>query len=115
VGGKVRLEYPLGTVLYETAGWVSHPRVSPDGQLVAFVDHPGERDDAGNIATVDKAGNNKTLTGLFVSAQGLAWSPGGSEIWFTGTNSGSSRELRVVTLSGKRAAHLPRHGHVNPA
>src|SRR5262249_42899050 len=28
-GGKVRLEYPAGKVLYETAGWISHPRVSP--------------------------------------------------------------------------------------
>ncbi len=101
VGGKVRLEYPLGKVLYETAGWVSHPRVSPDGKLVAFVDHAYQRDDDGTIAVVDLAGNKKTLTGEFVSAQGVAWWPGGDEIWFTGTTSGSSRELRAVTLAGK--------------
>jgi len=101
VGGKVRLEYPLGKVLYETAGWVSHPRVSPDGKLVAFIDHAYQRDDDGTIATVDQAGNKKTLTGEFVSVQGLAWWPGGNEIWFTGTTSGSSRELRAVTLTGK--------------
>jgi len=101
VGGKVRLEYPLGKVLYETAGWVSHPRVSPDGKLVAFIDHAYQRDDDGTIATVDQAGNKKTLTGEFVSVQGLAWWPGGNEVWFTGTTSGSSRELRAVTLTGK--------------
>lgn len=101
VGGKVRLEYPLGKVLYETAGWVSHPRVSPDGKLVAFVDHPFQRDDLGDIAIVDKQGSEKTLTGQFVSAQGLAWSATGSEIWFTATRSGSSRSLHAVTLSGK--------------
>ena len=101
VGGKVRLEYPLGKVLYETAGWVSHPRVSPDGKLVAFVDHAYQRDDDGTVATVDQAGNKKTLTGEFVSVQGLAWWPGGNEIWFTGTTSGSSRELHAVTLAGK--------------
>lgn len=101
VGGKVRLEYPLGKVLYETAGWVSHPRVSPDGKLVAFIDHAYQRDDDGTVATVDQAGNKKTLTGEFVSVQGLAWWPGGNEIWFTGTTSGSSRELRAVTLTGK--------------
>jgi Tol biopolymer transport system component len=101
VGGKVRLEYPLGKVLYETAGWVSHPRVSPDGKLVAFIDHAYQRDDDGTIATVDQAGNKKTLTGEFVSVQGLAWWPEGNEIWFTGTTSGSSRELRAVTLTGK--------------
>jgi len=101
VGGKVRLEYPLGKVLYETAGWVSHPRVSPDGKLVAFVDHPYQRDDAGSIAIVDENRSKKTLTGEFVSAQGLAWWPGGEEIWFTGTTSGSSRELHAVTPAGK--------------
>ena len=101
VGGKDRLEYPMGTVLYETAGWVSHPRLSSDGKTIAFIDHPFERDDAGSIATVDQSGNKKTLSEQFVSAQGLAWSSSGNEIWFTGTTSGSSRELRAVSLAGK--------------
>jgi serine/threonine protein kinase/Tol biopolymer transport system component len=101
VDGKDRLEYPMGKMVYETAGWVSHPRISPDGKLVAFIDHPFERDDAGGIAVVDGSGSKKTLTQQFVSAQGLAWPAGGNEIWFTGTTSGSSRELRAVNLSGK--------------
>ena len=101
VGGKERLEYPLGKMLYETAGWISHPRISPDGKLVAFLDHPFSGDDAGNVATIDQSGNKKALSGQFISLQGLAWGSNGNEIWFTGTTSGSSRELRAVTLSGK--------------
>jgi hypothetical protein len=31
VGEKDRLEYPAGTVLVESAGWLSDPRFSPDG------------------------------------------------------------------------------------
>ncbi len=40
VNGQDRLEYPIGNVLYSTAGWIGHPRVSPRGDLVAFFDHP---------------------------------------------------------------------------
>src|SRR5262245_60966276 len=102
VGGKVRLEYPLGKILYESAGWISHPRISPDGSLVAFLDHPYSRDDAGSVATVDKNGQKRTLTTLkFVSAQGLAWHPVGNEIWFSATTSGSSRALYAVTPGKK--------------
>jgi eukaryotic-like serine/threonine-protein kinase len=101
VGGKERLEYPLEHVLYETASWASHPRVSPDGKLVAFIDHPYSRDDLGAVAVVDLNGKEKILTEEYVSAQGLAWWPTGSEIWFTATTSGSSRELHAVTLAGK--------------
>ena len=39
VGGRNRLEYPIGKVLYETGGWISHPRISPKGDMVAFLDH----------------------------------------------------------------------------
>ncbi len=34
-GGKERLEYPLGTPLFETAGWITHVRVALDGKSVA--------------------------------------------------------------------------------
>lgn len=101
VGGKERLEYPLDHVLVQTASWLSHPRVSPDGKLVAFIDHPYSRDDLGAVAVVDLAGKEKILTEEYVSAQGLAWWPTGNEIWFTATTSGSSRELHAVTLAGK--------------
>jgi eukaryotic-like serine/threonine-protein kinase len=101
VAGKARLEYPLGKLLYGTSGWISHARISPDGRHVAFVDHPFFRDDGGRVAIIDTSGNKKTISGQYASLQGLAWRPDGAEVWFTGTTSGSSRELRAATLDGK--------------
>jgi eukaryotic-like serine/threonine-protein kinase len=98
VGPTSRLEYPVGTVLYQSTGWISHPRVSPRGDRVAFVEHPVPNDDGGMVAVVDREGNRTTLTRVFTSAQGLAWSPGG-EVWFTGGLRGN-RDLYSVTLSG---------------
>jgi len=101
VGGKTRLEFPIGKVLYETAGWISHLRFSPKGDRLAFIDHPLLRDDGGIISVVDLAGKKSELTERWASAYGLAWSPSGDEIWFTATATGFSRSLRGVTLSGK--------------
>jgi len=99
--GLSRLEYPIGKVLYQTGGWLSHPRVSPKGDVVAFIEHPVRRDDAGSIAVVDLAGKKKTLSTGWETAWGLGWSPSGSEIWFSSTRLGYGRYLSAVTLSGK--------------
>jgi serine/threonine protein kinase/Tol biopolymer transport system component len=100
-GGKNRLEFPIGKALYVTAGFASHPRVSPSGDLVAFLDHPQQGDDAGSVAVVDLTGKAKTLAKGFTTASGLAWSPRGDEVWFTATRTGGSRALYAVSLSGR--------------
>jgi Tol biopolymer transport system component len=100
-GGRTRLEYPLGHSLHETTGWIGNPRVSRDGNLVAFVDHPLSGDDTGSITVADRAGKKKVLSGPWASAQGIAWSPDGKEIWFTASPVSIVRSLRSVTLSGK--------------
>ena len=41
-----KIEFPVGTVLCE-AVWPSHLRISPDGQHVAFLEHPLAGDDRG--------------------------------------------------------------------
>ncbi len=100
--GRVRLEFPIGNVLYETSGAITHIRFSPKGDRIAFMDHPAAWDDRGAVAVVDLAGKKTTLTGEYGIEQGLAWSPKGDEIWFTASQSASSdRELLAVGLSGK--------------
>ncbi|MGH9389296.1 MAG: hypothetical protein ACRD1Z_06745, partial [Vicinamibacteria bacterium] len=98
---RSRLEYPLGKVLYETVGWLSHPRISRDGRLVAFLEHSLRRDDGGTVGVVDRAGKKRTISGAFASEFGLAWSPDGSEVWMTGSKAGANRALHAVSLAGK--------------
>ena len=93
------LEYPLGHVLYETNGYVSDVRVAPDGNLVAFMDHPEVGDSIGTVAVIDRAGKRRTISPQSWpkswGEDGLAWSPSGEEVWIT--NQGG---LWAIALSG---------------
>jgi serine/threonine protein kinase/Tol biopolymer transport system component len=102
-GGRDRLEYPIGKVLYETSGgWISYPRVSPKGDYVAFMDHPNQGDDGGSIAIVDVNGKKTELTREWYGTQGLAWTPDGKEVWFTASELGLFHYITAVTTSGKQ-------------
>ena len=100
VAGRSRLEMPIGKVLVDSPGWLSDLRMSPKGRLVAFMDHPARGDDGGSVAVVDAEGRKRTLTKEFATEGGLAFSPDGSEIWFTAEELGGNRALWAVTLSG---------------
>jgi Tol biopolymer transport system component len=99
-GGFTQLEFPIGKVLYKTAGWIGDLRISPTGDRIAFLDHPVLSDDGGSVVVMDLNGNRKTLSSGWISTDGLAWSPDGKEIWFTATHEGLSRAIYAVDLSG---------------
>jgi len=101
VDGRTRLEYPIGKVLYETAGYISYPRISKDGNKIAFVDHEIQWDNRGRVAVIDLAGKKTFLTEESVGQEGLAWSATGDEVWFTAAQTSEAQVLYGVTLSGK--------------
>jgi eukaryotic-like serine/threonine-protein kinase len=100
LGGQSRLEYPIDRVLYQTGGWISHPRFSPTGKWIAFLDHPLQEDDLGSVNIVDLEGNRKVLSSGWNTVQGLAWSPDGTEVWFTGAKGNDIRGVYASALSG---------------
>jgi Tol biopolymer transport system component len=108
--GKSRLEYPVGKILYQTAGYVSDLRFSPKGDRIAFLDHPAKYDDRGLVAVVDFAGKKTDLAGVFWGMEGLAWSRDGNEVFFSASAGGSNYQPRGVTLSGKQRLVLPAAG-----
>ena len=74
--------------------------MSPSGDAVAFLDHPIYDDNRGTVALVTTSGEKKTLTREWGTETGLAWSPGGDEIWFTAADS-ERVPLAAVTRAGK--------------
>jgi hypothetical protein len=102
--GPQQLEYPIGKVLAKTTGYISHPRISPDGKRVAFLEHPLFGDDRGYLAVAEVNGDTKRLTAEAAAVDGLAWSPDGDEIWYAATGSETrspERTVHAVTLDGK--------------
>ncbi len=110
--GLRRLEFPPGKLLYETAGYVSNPRFSPRGDLIAFLDHPVAGDNRGSVTTVDLSGRLTVLSQGWQGMEGLAWSKDGSEIWFTATKGGERLVLYAVTIEGKERLILRIPGRV---
>jgi Tol biopolymer transport system component len=99
----------VGTVLYQSGGWIGNIRFSPRGDSIAFMDHPALWDDRGTVQVVDLSGHVRALSAEWESESGLAWRPDGNEIWFTAIAKGNNLNLMAVDLSGKirRLLDLP--------
>jgi eukaryotic-like serine/threonine-protein kinase len=101
VFGEQRLEYPVGTVLYKSTGWMSYPRFSPKGDKIAFFEHP-VGDYGGSLAVFDLASKQKTdLLTDWQALKGLAWNPKTNDIWFGGSKVNKTARINSVSLSGQ--------------
>jgi Tol biopolymer transport system component len=101
VNGQSQLEYPVGKVLYKSAGHLNHPRISPKGDRVAFMDHPSQFNTRGWVVVVDLTGKKTVVSSEMANQEGLAWSPAGDEVWFTATRRGEADALYAMSLSGQ--------------
>jgi dipeptidyl aminopeptidase/acylaminoacyl peptidase len=86
-GGQTRVEYPIGTVRYQTPHYVRDVRVSPDGKRLAILEpSQGEWE----LAIIDNAAPVTIARGWARGATGIAWTRDGREVWVSGTNSAAS-------------------------
>jgi DNA-binding winged helix-turn-helix (wHTH) protein/Tol biopolymer transport system component len=110
-GGPARIEYPVGH-LVGMALRPSDVRVSRDGRAVAVAEHPVAGDDRGRVVLFDGDGQRRILTDGWASLHGMAWSPDGSEVWFTGTRVGADCALHGVDRQGRVRMLVPALGRL---
>jgi Tol biopolymer transport system component len=101
VKDRIRLEFPIGRVLYEAPGLMSGIHFSPKGDRIAFGHReswvPGAANGA-DIIVIDLAGRRSTLTRIPYE---FNWSPRGDEIWFNEIEGGMTT-IQGMALSGKK-------------
>ncbi len=95
---RCQLEYPIGKVLYRERA-IDDVRFSPDGKYLAFITHDNIFDDRGSVVIVRSTGEKVVASPIFESAQGLAWTHAGDEVWLTSPL--GSGEIHALSLSGK--------------
>jgi serine/threonine protein kinase/Tol biopolymer transport system component len=102
VGSKYRLEYPIGSTLYQTEGRPqAYARVSRDGKLVAFFDYDAEVGDY-SVCIVGPNHPKQVLARGWRGVGWLNWSPAGNEIWFSGAQAGADPAVYAIDLSGQQ-------------
>jgi sugar lactone lactonase YvrE len=109
VNGRSVLEFPEGHSIFETGGFAASPRVSPSGKQVAFFEYPARTGDAGSVQVADVSGKRKTISNNWADLTGLAWSPDGKEVWFTGSQDSGVVKLYGLSLDGtvREILHVP--------
>jgi Tol biopolymer transport system component len=100
-GGKSRLEYPAGTVLAESSGYVSDVRIAPSGDRIAFMPHAYESDNRGRVVVVDRKGVVIAKSPEYWGEEGLTWSADGKTVLFSAAGSGgASYVVRALAMDG---------------
>ncbi|HEX4933108.1 MAG TPA: hypothetical protein VFV33_08020, partial [Gemmatimonadaceae bacterium] len=99
-GGAFQIEAPLGRVVHTTHAWISHLRYSPDGTMLAFLEHPALGDNAGHLCVIRPGEPARRLTERFQMIWRLAWKPDGSEILFGGQGETGMPGIYAASLDG---------------
>jgi DNA-binding winged helix-turn-helix (wHTH) protein/WD40 repeat protein len=101
IEGVNRLEFPAGSVIHRTSGWISSVRVSPRGDRIAFIEHPVRHDNRGTVKLADANGSVRALSDEWADAGGIAWHPSQDEIWITASRDNTPKSLWAITPSRK--------------
>jgi eukaryotic-like serine/threonine-protein kinase len=112
VGGSQQIEFPAGNKLYQTAGWISDLRFSPTGDRLAFIEFRQTIGQRGTVVVLDLKTHTKIVSSKPTDLYGLAWSPDGTEVWFTSTTGDSVRAVFSLNMSGREQLRATNAGGI---
>jgi len=102
VGGKYRVEFPRGKVIYESGRMLAYLRISPRADAVAFAEFVSVDGDAGLVIALDRGGKELIRSAIFVSVEGVAWPPSDEEVWYAATQrEGWADAIHAQPFTGK--------------
>ena len=100
VGGRTRLEYPIGHVLYQPAGGLVLLRMLPSGSIAVFERVPDGGARPFTVSLVDPKGGRTILSPGWADWAHMGWSSASGEIVFPG-NTGDEYALQAVSPTGR--------------
>jgi len=104
------IEYPIGKKIFQGSGSILSLSVSPKGDKIAFIDNPFAQDPGGYFTIIDTDGRNKISSRRWNLIQGVAWSPDGTEAWFTAGQQGFTTQIYAIDLRGRERMVMPLPG-----
>ncbi|HJV91267.1 MAG TPA: protein kinase [Holophagaceae bacterium] len=107
-GGDIRIEWPLGRPIYHCLNALRAPRIQGD-HLAVFQEKQGNVEE-GVLQLIDRKGTVREL-GALRGFTGLAWGPGGEEVWVSTYQRGESRIL-ALDLKGRQRTLLQHAGRL---
>ncbi len=91
---------PIGRTLLESLLLIRSPRVSRDGNYVAFWE--GLPGGSWSIVTLDRSAGRSAAEPRLDDWYVLSWSPKGAEVWFLARGGGDETPIMAVDFSGSR-------------
>jgi eukaryotic-like serine/threonine-protein kinase len=100
---RYRLEFPIGTVVYESQAPILLARVSPDGRTLVFVERQRTDDAKGSLVLLEPGKERRVLLHGWEELTAVAWTARGDELWFSGLRIGvlEHPSLWAVSLTGQ--------------
>ena len=94
---KFVVEFPIGKPVYESESQIWSARVSPEGNRIAISGQfsSGRAD----VMVIDRSGARTIVAKGWAWLRGIAWAPGGREVWFTASPAGTREPPALWAVS----------------